>query len=148
MATPPGAADAYALVRAMETLFAQAGGNNDLELALFDANHAQPGADLDAVVAQARTALAERPSVVAHDALGWALFKAGQCDAALPEARAATALGTVDPQVLYHLGAIADCAGDEATARDALTRALGPNPHFHPLDAPAAQSILDRLGRP
>ena len=73
-----GAADAYALVRAMETLFAQAGGNNDLELALFDANHAQPGADLDAVVAQARTALAERPSVVAHDALGWALFKAGQ----------------------------------------------------------------------
>ena len=70
------------------------------------------------------------------------------CDAALPEARAATALGTADPQVLYHLGAIAACAGDEATARDALSRALASNPRFHPLDAPAAQSILDRLGRP
>lgn len=143
-----GADDAYALVRAMESLFAQAGGNNDLELALFDANHAQAGADVEEVVARARTALAERPSVAAHDALGWALFKAGRCDEALPEARAATALGTVDPQVLYHLGAVADCAGDAATARDALIRALQANPRFHPLDAPVAQSILDRLGRP
>jgi tetratricopeptide (TPR) repeat protein len=143
-----GAGDAYALVRAMESLFAQAGGNNDLELALFDANHAQPGADVEAVVSRARSALAERPSVAAHDALGWALFKAGRCDQALPEARAATALGTVDPQVLYHLGAVADCAGDASAAREALTRALQANPRFHPLDAPAAQSILDRLGRP
>jgi Flp pilus assembly protein TadD len=141
-----GAAEAYDLVRAMERLFAEAGGDNELELALFDAEHLGAAADAPAVIERARAALAARPSIAAHDALAWALFRGGRCDEALPHARAATALGTADPRVLYHLGAIAACAGERASARDALTRALRPNPRFHPLDAPAARALLERLG--
>ena len=140
------AAQTYALVRAEQQLFAAAGGNVDLELALFDANHPTGGPSLAATVARARKAAAERPSVYGHDALGWALFRAGDCRAALPEAQAANALGTADPELAWHLGAIAACAGDRTLARSALGRALATNPRFHPLDAPAARRLLRSLG--
>ena len=54
-------------------LFIRAGGNADLETALFDASH--PGRSrAPAVVALARKALAFRPSIYGHDALAWALY--------------------------------------------------------------------------
>ncbi len=140
-----GAKEAYALVGVENALFIRAGGNADLETALFDASH--PGAmTRAAVVALARKALAFRPSVYGHDALAWALYSAGKCRQALPQAKLANRLGTVDPQLSWHLGAIAACAGDKALARTALHRALDRTPHFHPLDAPAAQRLLARLG--
>jgi tetratricopeptide (TPR) repeat protein len=140
-----GAKEAYALVGIENALFIRAGGNADLETALFDASH--PGAmTRTAVVALARKALAFRPSVYGHDALAWALYSAGRCAQALPEAKLANRLGTVDPQLSWHLGAIAACAGDKALARTALQRALAHTPHFHPLDAPRAQRLLARLG--
>ena len=64
-----------------------------------------------AVVALARKALAFRPSVYGHDALAWALYSAGKCRQALPQAMLANRLGTIDPQLSWHLGAIAACAG-------------------------------------
>lgn len=142
-----GAQDAYAVVRAEQALFAASGGDADLELALFDARHPDGGAPLDEVVARARRAVAERPSIFAFDALAWSLHAAGDCAAALPVARRATALGTRSPQLLYHHGAIAACAGRPAEARRLLTRALAANPLFHPLDAPAARALLDGLAR-
>jgi tetratricopeptide (TPR) repeat protein len=140
-----GAKEAYALVGVENALFIRAGGNAELETALFDASH--PGAmTRTGVVALARKALAFRPSVYGHDALAWALYSAGQCREALPQAKLANRLGTVDPQLSWHLGAIAACAGDKPLARTALHRALARTPHFHPLDAPAAQRLLARLG--
>jgi tetratricopeptide (TPR) repeat protein len=140
-----GAQEAYTLVGVENTLFIRAGGNADLETALFDASH--PGAmTRTAVVALARKALAFRPSVYGHDALAWALYSAGKCRQALPQAKLANRLGTVDPQLSWHLGAIAACAGHKALARTALHRALDRTPHFHPLDAPAARRQLARLG--
>jgi tetratricopeptide (TPR) repeat protein len=140
-----GAREAYALVRVEQSLFVRAGGNADLETAVFEASH--PGAlSHSAVVALARKALAFRPSVYGHDALAWALYSAGRCRQALPEAEAANRLGTVDPQLSWHLGAVAACAGKPQVARAALTRALARTPRFHPLDAPAAQRLLERLG--
>ena len=141
-----GAREAYALVRVEQALFVRAGGNADLETALFEASH--PGAQSRAsVVALARKALAFRPSVYGHDALAWALYSAGKCRQALPQARLATRLGTVDPQLSWHLGAIAACAGKPAVARAALQRALAHTPRFHPLDAPAARRLLAGLPR-
>ena len=141
-----GAREAYALVRVEQALFVRAGGNADLETALFEASH--PGAQSRAsVVALARKALAFRPSIYGHDALAWALYSDGKCRQALPQARLANRLGTVDPQLSWHLGAIAACAGKPAVARAALQRALAHTPHFHPLDAPAARRLLAGLPR-
>jgi tetratricopeptide (TPR) repeat protein len=140
-----GAREAYALVRAEQSLFVRAGGNADLETALFEASH--PGVMArPAVVALARKALAFRPSVYGHDALAWALYSAGKCRQALPQALLANRLGTVDPELSWHLGAIAACAGKPAVARAALHKALARTPRFHPLDAPAARRLLTRLG--
>jgi tetratricopeptide (TPR) repeat protein len=139
-----GARAAYAVVRVEQKLFVRAGGNADLETALFEASH--PGAlSRAAVVALARKALAFRPSVYGHDALAWALYSAGKCRLALPQAQLANRLGTVDPQLSWHLGAIAACAGKPDVARTALEQALARTPRFHPLDAPAARRLLARL---
>ena len=94
------------------------------------------------VVALARKALAFRPSIYGHDSLAWALYSAGKCRQALPQAMLANRLGTIDPELSWHLGAIAACAGKRGVARAALAKALARTPHFHPLDAPAAQRLL------
>jgi Flp pilus assembly protein TadD len=83
--------------------------------------------------------------VYGHDALAWALYSAGKCRQALPQAKLANRLGTIDPQLSWHLGAIAACAGERGLARTALRKALAHTPHFHPLDAPAARRLLARL---
>ena len=112
-ATRAGAKEAYTLVGFENALFIRAGGNADLETALFDASH--PGTQSRAaVVALARKALAFRPSVYGHDSLAWALYSAGKCRQALPQAMLANRLGTIDPQLSWHLGAIAACAGKPA----------------------------------
>lgn len=139
-----GANEAYALVRLEQALFVRSGGNADLETALFEASH--PGQQSRAsVVALARKALASRPSIYGHDSLAWALYSAGNCRQALPQAMLANRLGTIDPQLSWHLGAIAACAGKPGIARAALEKALASNPRFHPLDAPAAQRLLETL---
>jgi tetratricopeptide (TPR) repeat protein len=136
------AARQYELVRAMQQLFNANGVDTDLELALFDADH---GHDPAGTVALARAAYARRPSVKAADTLAWALFKAGQADEARRYADEALRLGTHDPLMLYHAGAIAEAQGDSAAARDFLTRALERNPDFSPLYAPQARQALASL---
>jgi tetratricopeptide (TPR) repeat protein len=138
------AKNSYALVSAEQNLFRAAGGNADLELALFDADHG----DRAEAVRLGRIAVGERPSVYAHDALGWALYRSGDCRAALPEARAANRLESADPILAYHLGAIAACAGERSEAIGALRRAQGRNPRFHPLFGPDAARLLATLGEP
>jgi tetratricopeptide (TPR) repeat protein len=138
------AKNSYALVSAQQALFRAAGGNADLELALFDADHG----DRAEAVRLGRIAVQERPSVYAHDALGWALFRSGDCRAALPEARTANKMGSADPLLAYHLGAIAACAGERTEAVTALRRAQGHNPRFHPLYGPDAARLLAKLVEP
>ena len=138
------AQNSYALVSAEQDLFRAAGGNADLELALFDADHGDPAE----AVRLGRIAVARRPSVYAHDALGWALYRSGDCRAALPQARAANRLESADPILAYHLGAIAACAGERTAAVTALRRAQGQNPRFHPLYGPDAARLLAKLGEP
>jgi tetratricopeptide (TPR) repeat protein len=133
----------YALVRAMQQLFAANGVDTDLELALFEADHG----DAAAAAELARAAYARRPSVKAADTLAWALFRAGQTAEARRLSDEALRLGSRDALLLYHAGAIALGAGDEARARSLLERALEGNPRFAPLHADRARAALEGLER-
>jgi tetratricopeptide (TPR) repeat protein len=143
---PQAAADQYALVQVQARLLAANGVNDDLEFALFAADHPAAGLSPAEVVAQARAALAARPTIYGHDVLAWALYRAGQYDEAAREITAAFALGTQDPLLSFHAAAIAEARGDTATARQDYQAALRINPHFSVLHAPEAQAALIRLG--
>jgi tetratricopeptide (TPR) repeat protein len=130
-----------ALVSVEERLLQQNGVNTDTELALFEANHGNPGR----AVMLGRRAWANAPSVRSADALGWALTRAGKPTAGLGWARKALALGSVDPAFLYHAGMTAKAAGRPDLARRWLTRSLAHNPRWSPLYAPEARRVLRGL---
>ena len=75
------AAKQYALIGVIERLLAANGVRNDLDIALFDADH---GSSPARTVALARKGYAERPSIVGDDVLGWALARAGRCTRGAP----------------------------------------------------------------
>ena len=82
----------------------------------------------------ARRDLELRHSAAAHDALAWALFRAGEFAPAAEAARAALASGTKDPQILFHAGMIFLAAGETAAGRELLAEAARINPRhssFH-----------------
>jgi tetratricopeptide (TPR) repeat protein len=139
----------YRLVRAIERLNRANGVAVDLELARFEADHARDrGADPARAVAMARRAMAERPTILAADALGWALRQAGRPREALRYARAAVRLGTRDALLWYHLAATEADLGMTAAARRDLGRAFAINPYLTVRDRPAALALAGRLHVP
>jgi tetratricopeptide (TPR) repeat protein len=136
------AAAQYATVRIEERLFAAAGVDVDLELALFDADHGDP----DRAVAEATTEWHKRHSILVADALGWSLYKAGRPDEALPYARFASQLGYRNALLAFHRGMIERATGDVTGARRDLALALQINPHFSILYADTARRTLEALG--
>jgi tetratricopeptide (TPR) repeat protein len=126
----------YALIGVIERLLAANGVRNDLDIALFDADH---GRALGHAVVLARKGRAERPSIFGDDVLGWALARAGHCAAALPWSQRSLRLGTKDALKLFHRGYVAACLGRRAESRAFYRRALALNPHFSILWAPVAR---------
>ncbi|MFG3187372.1 tetratricopeptide repeat protein [Streptomyces omiyaensis] len=117
----------------------------EVVLGLLDADHGAPGA----AVARLRAAWAEgRRSVAVADALGWALFRAGEPEKALPYARQAVEEGPRSAPFTYHLGEIERALGRTGRARRHLEEALRIHPAFSPLHAPRAAAALARLGEP
>jgi tetratricopeptide (TPR) repeat protein len=143
------AAEQYGLVQVMTQLQAANGVNTDLELALVAADHPDyaNGLPADGIVEQARSAFAQRPSIYGHDALAWALYRAGDDDAAWAEIQQALQLGTRDALLHFHAGMIANARGDTAAARSELEAALAINPHFSILHAATARETLAALSR-
>lgn len=139
------AAEQYALVGVQLRLQQANGVVTDLELALFQADHPAESTTPEQVVAQARAALEERPSIYAHDALAWALYRAGEYDEAWREIRLALRIGTRDALLHYHAGMIAAARGDTTAAVTHLETALSINPAFSVLHAPIARETLDQL---
>jgi tetratricopeptide (TPR) repeat protein len=135
------------LVRVIAQLNRSAGMDVDLEMALFEVDHAKAPAAIAAAVQTARAQYARRPSVHVADVLAWSLYRANQPAEALPFAREALKLGSKDPVMLYHAGAIAAAAGQAAEAQQYLAAALEGNPNFHPLFAPEARRLLDTIRR-
>lgn len=136
------AARQYALVGAIQQLFAANGVNTDLELALFDADH---GRDPAIAVDRAREQYAERPSVVAADVLAWTLYRSGDDTGAREASRQALRLGTRNPLMLFHAGMIEARLGNTGSATDYLQAALDLNPSFSVLYADDARTTLDAL---
>lgn len=153
---PAEAARQYALVRATEALQRANGVIVDLEGARFEADHARdPGANPATAVGLARQALANRPTIYGHDALGWALRQARQPAAALPQANAALALGTRDAMLYYHRAAIEADLGQRAPAARDLRTAFSISPALMSAsalasirDLPLARTLAGALGVP
>jgi tetratricopeptide (TPR) repeat protein len=94
----------------------------------------------------ARAELRVRGDVYTEDALGWALYAAGQLAEAEQHAERALRLGTRDALLMYHLGAIRLALGKAAEGKEWLDRALRQNPHFDRVGAAEARRLLGRVG--
>lgn len=127
---------AYRRAEALEERFAENGGRNDLETALFELDH-----DRDPVggLARAREGRDLRPSVEGEHVLAWALFKNGRCRKARAHSERALRLGTKDWGAMLHRSLIESCLGNRSAALLWRERALAANRYalaaFGPLAA-------------
>jgi tetratricopeptide (TPR) repeat protein len=131
----------YALIGVIERLLAANGVKNDLDIALFDADH---GIALRHALTLARKGYLDRPSIFGDDVLGWALARNGRCSEALGYSKRSLRLGTQDALKFFHRGWIAACVGDRAGAAAWYRRALALNPRFSVLWTPVAQKGAHR----
>ena len=129
------------LARAEIQLFQASGVIVDVELALFEADHGDPAAALEL----AKAGYAATPTVRAADALAWALHRLGRDEEAKARSDEALRLGSRDPLLRYHAGAIAAALGDVEGARRDLGLALETDPGFSATGAAEARRILESL---
>ncbi|MET9039422.1 tetratricopeptide repeat protein [Streptomyces mirabilis] len=131
----------YAVLRGQESIRRPGRTPADTDAILFEADHGRPAQ----AVAMAQQALKTRMFIAVHDAYAWALHRAGRDREALRQADQALALGTRSALFLYHRAVIRHGLGDSAEAGADLEAALRTEPHFHPLHAPAARALLQRI---
>jgi tetratricopeptide (TPR) repeat protein len=134
--------DAFALAGVEIQLLKSNGVTIDLELGRFQADHGDPA---DAL-ASAERAYRERQTIHTADLLAWARFRSGDVADARKASDDALRLGTPDPLLHYHAGAIAAAMGDTRRAHQELTRALALDPGFSATGAADARRLLDELG--
>jgi tetratricopeptide (TPR) repeat protein len=137
-----GARRQYALARAEIALFESSGVVVDLELALFEADHGDPARALSL----AQSAYDAAPTVRAADAQAWALHRLGRDQEAVLMADEALRLGSREPLLRFHAGAIAASLGRGEQAHDQLEAALHADPGFSATGAEEARRLLERLG--
>uniref|UniRef100_UPI001C5E4B17 tetratricopeptide repeat protein n=1 Tax=Nonomuraea rhizosphaerae TaxID=2665663 RepID=UPI001C5E4B17 len=97
----------WTLLKAQQKLLRAAGVKDDLTWAEFEADHGDP----KAAVKHAKAEYARNPNLVAADALGWALFRAGKPREALPYAKKAASTGWRNPLIGYHRAMIERALG-------------------------------------
>lgn len=131
----------FALARAEIQLFEASGVVVDLDLALFEADHGNPNRAL----AFAQAAYEATSTVRAADALAWALHRLGRDAEAKPYVDEALRLGSRDPLLRYHAGALAAALGDAPAARRDLELALQIDPGFSATGAAEARRLLTTL---
>lgn len=139
------AAARYELVRAEARLFRANGVDTDLEIALFEADHAD-GRSARAALRAARAEWARRRSVHVADAYAWALYANGDYRRASALAASALRLGTRNALFLFHAGMIQLRLGDEAASRSFLRQARDVSPFFSVRWSPVLRATLSRLG--
>ncbi|MEU3495290.1 tetratricopeptide repeat protein [Kitasatospora cineracea] len=131
----------YRVFRGEQKLFTDNGVALDADAALFEADHGDPAAAL----AAAEQGLRTRPFLETHDAYAWALHANGRDADALRQSDEALALGTRNALFHYHRAVVLRALGRDDEARAEFGTALGINPAFHPLHAPAARAALAEL---
>jgi tetratricopeptide (TPR) repeat protein len=139
------AATRYELMREQVTRAGEHGVNGNLVLARYEADHGDPAAAVRRLQGEWRRG---HRSVHVADTMGWALYKSGRAEDALPFARLATDQGLRSALFSYHLGEIERALGDHGPARRHIDEALRTNPNFSPLLAPLAREARDALGEP
>ena len=127
-----------ATVGAIDRLLAASGVRTDVESVVFDADHRIRPATL---VARARAARSERPSILGDDALAWALARTGRCDEARAWSDRSLRLGTRDGLLFFHRAEIERCAGNPAGARRWARKALAVDALFSVRWAPVARRL-------
>ncbi|MFJ5225710.1 tetratricopeptide repeat protein [Streptomyces sp. NPDC088400] len=135
----------YAVLARQTAKARRDGVNEALVLARFEADHGNPRAAVLRLKAEWKNG---RRSMEVADALGWALFRAGQGKQALTYAKKATDQGLRSALFSYHRGEIERSLKMHGPARRHIEEALRTNPHFSPLLAPKAQKALNKLGEP
>jgi tetratricopeptide (TPR) repeat protein len=138
------AADQWALVERIADIGRANGGVYDRQLVLFLADHDR---DTDRAVELATDELELRADVYGHDALAWALFKAGRLEEAYAAATAALRLETPDARIHYHAGLIAEALGRTAEAGEHLAFAAAHSGSLPPLQLGRLEAALGRMGR-
>ncbi|WP_199546038.1 lipopolysaccharide assembly protein LapB [Streptomyces sp. N35] len=128
----------YELLRAQVRLLEEQGAADDLTLGLFEADHGDPAVAVRKLGAE----WSRRKSVLVADGLAWALHRAGRSAEAAEHAESAAKLGWRPASFAYHRGEIERALGREGEARRLFAAALRANPHFSPLQAPAARKAL------
>ncbi len=136
------AARSVDLARAEIQLFEATGVTVDLDLAVFEADHGDP----DRALAFAKTAYRATPNVRAADAQAWALHQLGRDREAHTWSDEALRLGSHDPLLRFHAGAIAAALGDDAAARRDLELALSTDAGFSATHVAEARRLLATLG--
>ena len=111
----------------------------DRQLALFYADHDMKSEE---AYQMAVKEYAARRDIYGADAVAWTALKAGRLPQAQAAVHEALKLGTRDARLYYHAGMVARAAGDKASARDYLRRALKLNPQFDPVQAAVARKAL------
>ncbi|CAM5343739.1 hypothetical protein GCM10010329_35890 [Streptomyces spiroverticillatus] len=134
----------YDVARAEVAWNARQGVRGDLVLGRLESDHG----DADTAVELLREEFSRHPGAEVADALGWALHRTGDDEAALEYARRAVKEGARNALFLYHRGEIERALGEYGAARRHLEEALRVHPAFSPLWAPRARTSLDRLGEP
>jgi len=132
----------YKLFDAENALFTSNGVQLDTDPALFYADHGDPKKAL----AAAEAGIKIRPFLEMDDAYAWALHVNGRDAEALTWSNKATATGMRNALFYFHRGMIKNSLGQKDAARADLTMALTINPHFNPLQVPAAKATLAQLG--
>jgi tetratricopeptide (TPR) repeat protein len=138
---PDDATRNFKLARAEIQLFQAQGVVVDVDLALFEADHGDPSRALE----YAQAGYKATPTVRAADALAWALHRLGRDTEAKGRSDEALRLGSRDPILRYHAGAIAAALGDPTDARKDLELALSTDPGFSATGAAEARRILATL---
>ncbi|MEO7118260.1 MAG: hypothetical protein ABIZ34_04735, partial [Candidatus Limnocylindrales bacterium] len=113
----------------------------DVDLALLEADHGDPATSLQYAIA----AYDATPTVRAADAVAWALHRLGRDTDALTFVMEALRLGSIDPILRYHAGAIEAALGDHEAARRDLEMALAIDPGFSAVGAAEARRSLGAL---
>jgi tetratricopeptide (TPR) repeat protein len=136
----------YERVRELTQVQIDSGENTDLELALFEVEHARTPAESAHALALAQRAYAARPdNIYVNDALAVALLKSGDVSGASHHIAHALRLGTQNARFHYHAALIAELNGDLATARETLQTALDLNPWFTFHDRQVIEDLAERL---
>ena len=132
----------YDVLHAEEQIFTANGVNMDLEIALFQADHGDPAAGVNA----ARAEWGRRHSILVADAYAWALYRTGQYAEAAHYSKKALALGTQNALMEFHAGMIQRKLGNRGAAVALLQEAESTNPHFSIMWSPVAAKTLAKLG--